>query len=60
MIHLLSCLGSGIVIGIIFSLLRLPLPVPHGWGGLIGLAGMFAGGIIGGKIVEMIISRAGG
>lgn len=51
--ELLLCLGVGLVIGVIFSVLKLPLPVPHGWGGVIGLVGMF----IGGRIIEMIIRR---
>ena len=51
MLQILLCLGVGLAIGIIFGLLRLPVPVPHGWGGLVGLIGMFAGGIIGGKII---------
>jgi XapX domain-containing protein len=59
MLQLLLCLGVGLLIGFAFTLLRLPVPVPHGWGGLVGLIGMFAGGIIGGKLVEIIISRAG-
>ena len=58
MTQLLLCLGSGVAIGIVFSLIRLPVPVPHGWGGLVGLIGMFIGGIIGGKIIELI-SRTG-
>jgi XapX domain-containing protein len=51
MIELLICLVVGLVIGATFSLFKLPLPVPHGWGGVIGLIGMF----IGGRIVEMLI-----
>jgi XapX domain-containing protein len=43
----------GLVIGAIFGLFKLPLPVPYGWGGVIGLIGMF----IGGHIVEMVIHR---
>jgi XapX domain-containing protein len=57
MMQLLLCLVVGIAIGIVFSLLRLPVPVPHGWGGLVGLIGMFVGGMIGGKIIEIITSR---
>ena len=53
MIQLLQCLGIGLIIGVIFTLLRLPVPVPHGWGGLLGLAGMF----VGGEIAELIISH---
>ena len=56
MIQLLQCLGAGLAIGIIFTLLRLPVPVPHGWGGLVGLIGMFVGAIIGGKVLPLIFS----
>jgi XapX domain-containing protein len=51
MIELLICLVVGLIIGAIFSLFKLPVPVPHGWGGVIGLIGMF----IGGRIVEILI-----
>lgn len=57
MINLLLCLGAGLLIGIIFTLLKLPVPVPHGLGGILGLIGMFAGGIIGGKIIELFIVK---
>jgi XapX domain-containing protein len=53
--QLLFCFFVGIAIGVIFTLLRLPVPVPHGWGGLVGLIGMF----IGGKIFQLIITRIG-
>jgi XapX domain-containing protein len=53
MIELFICLAVGLVIGAIFGLFKLPLPVPHGLGGVIGLIGMF----IGGHIVEMLIRR---
>jgi XapX domain-containing protein len=51
MVEALVCLGVGLAIGVIFSLLKLPLPVPHGWGGVLGLIGMF----VGGQIVDLII-----
>jgi XapX domain-containing protein len=54
-VQLLLCMGAGFAIGIIFNLLRLPVPVPHGWGGVVGLIGMF----IGEKIFQLIISRIG-
>jgi XapX domain-containing protein len=53
MIELLLCLAVGLAIGVIFGLFKLPLPVPHGWGGVIGLIGMF----IGGHIVDILIHR---
>jgi XapX domain-containing protein len=40
---LVISLGVGLVIGILFKSLKLPVPVPHGLGGLIGLVGMFIG-----------------
>ncbi len=43
MCSLLISLGVGLVIGILFKSLKLPVPVPHGLGGMIGLVGMFAG-----------------
>jgi XapX domain-containing protein len=53
MMEILICLAVGLVIGAIFSLFKLPLPVPHGLGGVIGLIGMFAGG----HIVAILIHR---
>jgi XapX domain-containing protein len=46
MFELLICLLVGLVIGVIFGLFKLPLPVPHGLGGILGLIGMFIGGQI--------------
>jgi XapX domain-containing protein len=51
MIELLICLVVGLVIGAVFGLFKLPLPVPHGLGGVIGLIGMF----IGGQIVKILM-----
>lgn len=33
----------GLLIGIIFKFVKLPVPVPHGLAGLVGLIGMFVG-----------------
>lgn len=41
--EVLVSLAVGIIIGIIFKAVKLPVPVPHGWGGLLGLVGMFVG-----------------
>ena len=56
MIHLIQCLGAGLLIGIIFTVIRLPVPVPHGLGGILGLVGMFCGGIIGEKVIQLFMS----
>lgn len=41
--NLLLSLLAGLLIGAIFKFIKLPVPVPHGLGGLIGLFGMFLG-----------------
>lgn len=43
----------GLVIGVIFRLLKLPVPVPHGLGGLLGLIGMF----IGSELLPLVLQR---
>ncbi|MBN1921049.1 MAG: DUF1427 family protein [Anaerolineae bacterium] len=40
---MLIALLVGITIGAIFKLLRLPVPVPHDFAGIVGLIGMFVG-----------------
>jgi XapX domain-containing protein len=43
MVVMLIALLVGIVIGVIFKSLKLPVPVPHDFAGIVGLIGMFAG-----------------
>jgi XapX domain-containing protein len=43
MVVMLISLVVGVVIGVIFKSLKLPVPVPHDFSGIIGLIGMFAG-----------------
>ena len=40
---MLSALLVGIFIGAAFKLLKLPVPVPHDFAGIVGLIGMFVG-----------------
>jgi XapX domain-containing protein len=53
MLELFVCLLVGVLIGAIFGFCKLPLPVPHGLGGVLGLIGMF----IGGQLVKMVMTR---
>ncbi|RSL31926.1 DUF1427 family protein [Salibacterium salarium] len=39
-------LVAGIVIGVVFKFLRLPLPAPPVLAGVLGVAGVYFGGII--------------
>jgi XapX domain-containing protein len=43
MVVMLIALLVGIVIGVIFKSLKLPVPVPHDFAGIVGLIGMFVG-----------------
>ena len=46
MIELFKAFGVGAVVGIIFSLLKLPIPAPPVLAGILGIAGIYAGMII--------------
>jgi XapX domain-containing protein len=43
MVVMLISLLVGIVIGVIFKSMKLPVPVPHDFSGIVGLIGMFVG-----------------
>lgn len=43
MVVMLISLLVGIVIGVAFKSLKLPVPVPHDFSGIVGLIGMFVG-----------------
>ena len=45
MFEILIALAVGLLIGGLFQVLKLPVPVPHGWGGIAGLLGMFVGSL---------------
>jgi XapX domain-containing protein len=52
---LLVSLLVGLGIGIFLKILGLPVPVPHSFGGIMGLIGMFAGA----ELVVLICDRLG-
>lgn len=43
---ILAALGTGILVGLIFAALKLPLPAPPVWAGIAGIVGIFLGGEI--------------
>lgn len=49
--ELLFSLGAGLIIGILFKLLKLPLPAPPVLSGILGIVGIYAGG----KIMELFL-----
>lgn len=40
---LITALAVGFVAGFIFSVMRLPVPAPQAWAGLMGIVGIFLG-----------------
>ncbi len=44
MMEVLLSLLAGLLIGVFFSFLRLPLPSPGAFAGIVGILGMFLGG----------------
>ncbi len=46
MYEVLLALGVGIVVGLIFSFLKLPLPAPPYLSAVMGVFGIFFGGVI--------------
>jgi XapX domain-containing protein len=51
MIIMLIALLVGMVIGAAFKALKLPVPVPHDFAGIVGLIGMF----VGSALVDMAV-----
>jgi len=45
MIELLMALLTGALVGIVFSFLKLPLPAPPVLSGVIGIVGIYLGGL---------------
>ncbi len=52
----LASLGTGIVVGLVFSILKLPLPAPPVLAGILGIVGIFLGGEIWRLISERFFS----
>lgn len=44
---------AGMVIGIVFKLIKLPLPAPPVLAGVLGVAGVY----LGGKVIELLLVR---
>ncbi len=56
MVVALASLGTGIVVGLIFSALKLPLPAPPVLAGILGIVGIFLGGEIWKQVSERFFS----
>jgi len=56
MVEILAALGTGILVGVIFSLLKLPLPAPPVLSGIVGIFGIYLGGTAYHWILERFFS----
>lgn len=56
MTQLIMSLVAGIILGAVFTLMKLPLPAPPVLSGIIGIVGIYLGGII----ITFIIGKLGG
>lgn len=54
LLTIIIALFVGILIGIIFKSLKLPVPVPHDVAGVVGLVGMFLGSAIADAVLKLI------
>ena len=46
MIEILKSFGTGLIVGVLFTLLKLPLPAPAVLAGVVGIAGIFVGFVL--------------
>ena len=56
MAELLMALATGMIVGIVFSILKLPLPAPPVLSGIMGIFGIYAGGLAYQWIMERFFS----
>ncbi|CAH0532816.1 hypothetical protein VST7929_00663 [Vibrio stylophorae] len=47
---------AGLLVGILFALLRLPIPAPPMLSGVLGVVGIFCGGLLGQWILQRFFS----
>jgi len=51
--ELILSLVAGIILGIVFKLLRLPLPAPPVLAGILGIIGIYLGGLVATHIFKL-------
>lgn len=56
MIEIIASLATGVLVGVIFSMFKLPLPAPPVLSGIVGIFGIYLGGISYQWILERFFS----
>ncbi|WP_082034380.1 DUF1427 family protein [Cohnella kolymensis] len=52
--ELILALVTGLIVGCIFKLLKLPLPAPPVLSGIIGIVGIFLGGVLTERVLDWL------
>lgn len=52
----LLALLAGVIVGVVFKILRLPLPAPPVLAGILGIVGIYIGGMIAAWIAKTYLS----
>jgi XapX domain-containing protein len=48
---------AGIIVGIVFKSIKLPLPAPPVMAGIVGIVGIYLGGLIADKIFQLFLIK---
>lgn len=48
---------AGVIVGFVFKLIKLPLPAPPVMAGVIGIVGIYLGGILAEKIFQLFLIK---
>lgn len=56
MTEVLMALAAGFAVGIFFTMLKLPLPAPPVLSGIMGIVGVYLGGMAYSRIIELFFS----
>ncbi len=51
---LVLAFATGLAVGAIFRLVRLPVPAPSTWEGILGVVGIFIGYLIANYVLKMV------
>lgn len=48
---------AGVIVGFVFKLIKLPLPAPPVMAGVIGIVGIYLGGILAEKVFQLFLIK---
>lgn len=48
---------AGVIVGLIFKLIKLPLPAPPVMAGIVGIVGIYLGGLLADKLFQIFLIK---